>query len=256
MQFRVLGSLEVSSTGDEWGVPSAPKQQQVLSLLLLQANRFVSTSALSRELWGDFQPKTFSATLQAYIAQVRRFLAKVAGDPVEKIMKDVLVTETGGYSLRVSTPELDLTSFEEKVRLGRSVLSGGDSEVASEFLTEALDLFHGITLGNVPHGAVIEVQVRRIEQLRLAVTEQCYELDLEMGRHHEVIGNLAEIVETNPFHEKFHALLMRALHQSGQRVEALRIYHALQSRLGSELGLDPSPELVTLHQSILQPAAR
>ncbi|MGY5013565.1 winged helix-turn-helix domain-containing protein [Streptomyces sp. 900105755] len=79
VEFRVLGSLGVSSLGREWCVPSAPKQQQTLALLLLQANRFVSASSLSRELWGDARPKTSGATLQAYIAQVRRFLAKMSG---------------------------------------------------------------------------------------------------------------------------------------------------------------------------------
>jgi DNA-binding SARP family transcriptional activator len=256
MKFRVLGSLGISSIGDGWSVPSAPKQQQTLSLLLLQANRFVSTSSLSRELWGDDQPKTCGATLQAYIAQVRRFLAKAAGEPVSRIMKDVLVTESGGYSLNVAISELDLAFFEEGVREGRAALNEGDLKTASICFKTALDLFHGSVLGNVPHGSVLEIQVRRIEQLRLAVIEQCYELDLRMGRHHEVIGALSEIVETNPFHENFHALLMRALHQSGQRVEALRIYQALQSRLGEELGIGPSPEVMALRQSILEPSAR
>lgn len=256
MEFRVLGSLGVSSTAHEWCVPSAPKQQQTLSLLLLQANRFVSVCSLSRELWGDAQPKTSGATLQAYIAQIRRFIAKVAGEPVSRIRRDVLVTESGGYSLKLGISELDLRSFEKRVREGRAALGDGDLETASVLLKKALELFKGSVLENIPHGSVVEVQVRRIEQLRLAVIEQCYELDLTMGRHHEVLGALSEIVETNPFHENFHALFMRALHQSGQRVEALRIYHALQSRLNDELGLDPSPQVMALRQSILEPSTR
>lgn len=255
MKFRVLGSLGVSSASSGWSVPRAPKQQQTLSLLLLQPNRFVSASSLSRELWGDAQPKTSGATLQAYIAQVRRFLAKATQEPLSRIMHDVLVTESGGYSLKVETQELDLTSFEERVREGRAALGERDFVAAGVLLEKALELFHGSVLENVPHGSVIEVQARRIEQLRLAVTEQCYELNLRMGRHHEVIGALSEVVETNPFHENFHALLIRALHQSGQRVEALRIYHMLQSRLNEELGLDPSPEVMALRQSILEPFA-
>lgn len=256
MEFRVLGSLGVSSADHEWYVPSAPKQQQTLALLLLQANRFVSVSSISRELWGDTRPKTSGATLQAYIAQIRRFLAKVSGVSVDRIMKDVLVTESGGYSLRVGIPELDLTSFEERAREGRAALGEGDVEAARVLLKRALELFQGFVLENVPHGSVVEVQVRRIDQLRLAVTEQCYELNLRMGRHHEVIGALSEIVEENPFHENFHALLMRALHQSGQRVEALRVYHLLHSRLNEELGLDPSPQVMALRQAILEPSAR
>ncbi|MEU9238544.1 AfsR/SARP family transcriptional regulator [Streptomyces sp. NPDC048385] len=256
MEFRVLGSLGVSSLGREWRVPSAPKQQQTLALLLLQSNRFVSASSLSRELWGDAPPKTSGATLQAYIAQVRRFLAKVSGMPVGRIMKDVLVTESGGYSLRVGTPELDLASFEERVREGRAALGEGHAETALVLLRQALELFEGLVLENIPHGSVVEIQVRRIEQLRLSVIEQCHELNLRMGRHHEVIGALSEIVEENPFHENFHVLLMRALHQSGQRVEALRVYHLLQSRLDEELGLAPSPQVMALRQSILEPSAR
>ncbi len=44
---------------------------------------------------------------------------------------------------------------------------------------------------------------------------------------------------------------MLALHRSGRRGEALDVYHRLRATLVRDLGLEPSPRLRRLQQSIL-----
>jgi DNA-binding SARP family transcriptional activator len=250
MEFRILGSLVIRAENGPT-VPTAPKQQQTLAVLLLQANRFVPTSSLLRELWGDVLPRTSASTLQTYIAQVRRFIASATGRSLGDVMENVLTTEPGGYLLRVDPDGLDLHRFNDAVSAGRSALHSGALESAAEQFRKALGMWRGSALENVQHGPILEIQVRRLEQLWLTTTEQRYELDLKLGRHQEVLGDLTELAEQNPLHENFHALLMRAFHQSGRRAEALSTYHVLRRRLAEELGLDPSQEMAALQQTIL-----
>lgn len=250
MDFHTLGSLNVRGA-HAGGVPSAPKQRQALALMVLRANRLVPNSALLRELWGDTPPKTSAATLQTYIAQIRRYLAAVSGRTLDEIMNTVLTTEPGGYRLQVAAEKLDFHRFDRGIAAGRAALGAGHLEEAGGRLRTALALWRGSALENVRHGPALEIQVRRLEQLRLTTAEQLYDIDLRLGRHYEVLGDLTELAEQNPLHENFHALLMRALSQSGRRSEALQAYLALRKRLADELGLDPSPEISALQQSIL-----
>jgi DNA-binding SARP family transcriptional activator len=241
----------VINTENTSTIPSAPKQQQTLAVLLLQANRFVPTSALLRELWGDMPPRSSSATLQTYVAQVRRFLASVSGRSLDAVMREVLTTEPGGYTLRFAPDHLDLYRFNELVSAGRGAFQAGAFECAAERFRDALGIWQGAVLENVQHGPMLEIQVRRLEQLWLSITERRYELEVRLGRHHEVLDDLTELTEQNPLHENFHALLMQAFQQNGRRADALRTYHLMRRRLADELGLDPSPEMAALHQSIL-----
>src|SRR4029453_10832133 len=58
-----------------------------------------------------------------------------------------------------------------------------------------------------------------------------------------------------PLREGLRALQLRALYAAGRQSEALDSYAELRTRLADELGLDPGPELVAVHQQILVQAA-
>jgi predicted ATPase len=62
---------------------------------------------------------------------------------------------------------------------------------------------------------------------------------------------LEALVALHPLREGFRGQLMRALHASGRRADALRVYHEGRELLIEELGLDPSAELQRLEQAIL-----
>jgi SARP family transcriptional regulator, regulator of embCAB operon len=55
MEFAILGPLGVYEQ-DRFYAPTAPKQRQLLALLLLNADRVVSTSTCTDELWADNPP--------------------------------------------------------------------------------------------------------------------------------------------------------------------------------------------------------
>jgi len=70
LEFFLLGPLEARRDGAR--IELGPrKQRAVLALLLLNANRVVSTERLIDDLWGEAPPDTARSALQVYIAGLR-----------------------------------------------------------------------------------------------------------------------------------------------------------------------------------------
>ncbi|MGI5292052.1 ATP-binding protein [Nonomuraea polychroma] len=92
----------------------------------------------------------------------------------------------------------------------------------------------------------------RLEEQRLAALEDYADVRLALGQDVSQVSELAELAAQHPTRERFHGLLMRALYRSGRQAEALEVYRAFRDRMRDELGLDPGPELVALHQAILE----
>jgi Bacterial transcriptional activator domain len=94
-------------------------------------------------------------------------------------------------------------------------------------------------------------EAARLEEARLAVTEERIGCDLALGRHGEVAGELAGLVAEFPLRERVAALLMTALYRCGRRGEALAVYDGARRVLAEQLGLDPGPELSGLQAGVL-----
>jgi DNA-binding SARP family transcriptional activator len=225
--------------------PTAPKLRQVLALLLLRCNCLVQTTEIIDELWGDCPPRTALSTLQTYIYKLRKMLFD--GQPGE----EVLQTKPSGYILRVPWQDLDLRRFEWQAKEGAVAVENGEPERAAVILSQALALWRGPALADVVVGELLSAYATRLEESRMRALELRIEADLQLGKHHGVIGELKMLAATHPLDEGIHAKLMLALHRSGRRYEALSVYRRLREVLVEELGLEPSPALNRIHQALL-----
>lgn len=246
IRFQILGPLRVlGAEGDL--TPSAPKQRAVLALLVLRRNRTVQTSSFIDELWGDCPPESALPTLQTYIYKLRKMLDTARPGEGGRLLR------TNGYSyqLDVGDRQSDLDEFEEHAEAGARALDMNDPARARAVLTEALGLWRGPALANVPAGGLLAAEVARLEERRLRVLEMRMDADLQMGRHQSLISELKALIMTHPLNETFYAKLMTSLARSGRPHEALDAYRRLQKTLRDELGLEPSAELRLLQRAIL-----
>jgi SARP family transcriptional regulator, regulator of embCAB operon len=250
MEIKVLGPLAARLNGVSV-VPTAAKPRQILSLLALQADRVVTVATLMEEIWGEDIPRSAATTLQTYILQLRRKIAAALdGDPTRQA-KDVLITRHGGYLLQVQPGQVDAHEFTQLTASGRSAYEAGDHHSASQLLGSALDMWTGSALVDVRIGTVLELDVLRMEEDRIAALELRVDADLRLGRHTEIVPELRVLVARHPMHENFCAQLMTALHRSGSAWRALQAYQRLRDTLVDELGLEPSARLQRLHQAVL-----
>ncbi|MEU8516900.1 AfsR/SARP family transcriptional regulator [Kitasatospora sp. NPDC048722] len=254
MEIRVLGALGVRVCGESV-VPSAPKPRQVLALLALRADQVVPAGVLAEELWSGRPPRSARTTVQTYVLQLRdlidRALSRADEPCAATCAKDVLVTSPGGYMLNTGGGTVDLHEFERLAGLGYRAMDGGDHALAARQLADALALWRGPALADVPLGGQLAVEAKRLEETRLCALDQRIEADLRLGRHRVLLAELTVLVDRYRTHESLHGQYMLALHRSGRRGEALEAYQRLRNTLVRELGMEPSAVLRRLQRTIL-----
>src|SRR3954454_18277483 len=132
LRFDILGPLTVRRAGQP--VALGPrKQQQVLAMLLCQANSVTSMDLLTDTLWGAAPPRTGRKTLQVYVTCLRKLLGSA----------DRIQHRNDGYLLRADAEELDLLRFQALVQRARAA---GSAAMRVTVLRTALRLWRGRVL--------------------------------------------------------------------------------------------------------------
>jgi DNA-binding SARP family transcriptional activator/tetratricopeptide (TPR) repeat protein len=239
--WRLLGPLEVRA-GSGWTRVDGAKPRALAAALLAQPGRVVSTARLVGELWGDDPPPTARKLVSGYVLRLRR----LAGDPEGRS----LVTRAPGYLLTPAAAAADASRFEELLAEGRRALDD-DAGRATRILSEALALWRGPALADVPRGAMAAAEADRLEELRLAAVELRIDADARCGRAAELVPELRLLTTAYPLRERFWDQLMRALERCGRPAEALAAYAQARAVIADELGADPGPGLRRLHERIL-----
>src|SRR5580704_3525082 len=128
---------------------SAGKQRVLLAALLLRANEVVGAGELAQAVWEGQPPETARVTLQNYVKRLRQALGPV------------------GYLIEVMPGELDVTRFTELQAAAARAARVASWDVVSAKLSEALGLWRGRPLADVPSGVLVAGAVPRLTEMRL-----------------------------------------------------------------------------------------
>jgi DNA-binding SARP family transcriptional activator len=243
MWLGVLGPLLVVHEGTVIPVPSA-KQRLVLAALLTQPNRVVSPESLIDAMWDADPPDSAQVTMRNHVRRLRQTLGPAVGARI--------VTRHPGYLMEIGEDECDLLAFVRLCRLGQAAARSGQWRTAVDVLDEALALWRGDPLADVPSPSLRRAEGPRIEELRLQALESRVEAKLSLGESDDLVADLRRLVARHPLRERLHAQLMLALYRAGRQGEALAAYQAAHLALIRELGVDPGVELQLLHARILR----
>jgi WD40 repeat protein/DNA-binding SARP family transcriptional activator/tRNA A-37 threonylcarbamoyl transferase component Bud32 len=239
MRFQVLGPLEVWEGGGRLPL-GGPKQRLVLAHLLLRANQVVAAGSLIDQVWGQEPPDAARSALQAYVSRLRRSLGpgRLQGRPP-------------GYVLCAEPHEVDLLRFEDLVGQARRRVAA-EPRAAVRLLDDALALWSGPALADLATELSLRPEIARLEELRLAASEERIDALLVLGRHGEVVAELERLTGEQPLRERLWGQRMLALYRSGRQAEALGAYQHARQTLAEELGIDPSPAVQRLHEQVLR----
>ena len=243
MFFGVLGPVAAwTSDGRPVSVPGL-KVRALLAVLLVHEGRPVPAARLIDDLWGEHLPGDPAGTLSGKVTQLRRALERA-----EPGGRRLVVSPPPGYRLRIDAAAVDAGGF---LALTAQARETADPRIRAGLLSDALALWRGPAFADFADEPFARIAAARLAEERLAALEDHAEARLALGRHSEMVGELAELLAAHPLRERLRAAHMRALYRSGRPGEALGSYEELRARLADELGLDPGPDLVALHRAIL-----
>lgn len=225
----------------------SPQQRVVLAALLLRREQAVTLAELVDAVWGVEPPKAAAAVLRTYVSRLRKALEpdRSAADPPRTI-----VSVGDGYRAQAPEEALDLAVFERRIKDAAHASAAGDESAAARLLHEALDQWRGAALAGLA-GPLAESERSRLAEKRLTVLEKRLDLDIRLGRHDEVVGELMSLTGEHPLREELCRLLMVALYRSGRQAEALEVYRRTRAVLVAELGVEPGPSVRDVHARIL-----
>ncbi|MFJ8251031.1 AfsR/SARP family transcriptional regulator [Streptomyces sp. NPDC094466] len=243
MRYCILGTTR-ALRDDGTAVPlGGARLRALLTVLALRPGRTVPVGVLVDEVWDGDPPADAAGALQALVGRARRALGRSAVESVE-----------GGYRLAAPPDAVDLHRFERLAGEGSRALENGDASGALALLKEALALWHGPALADLPDRAATASrwEARRLDARRAGLTAL-----LASGRPGEALPELAVLCDAHPLDEPLQVLRITALRDAGRPAEALAAYEEVRTLLDDRLGTAPGPALRALHTELLhqEPAA-
>lgn len=232
LEIRLLGPLGVVVDGQPVRVGST-KQRAILALLALRLRRVVPVAEVVDALWGDDVPATATNAVQVHISALRKALGPAGA---------LIMSRPPGYLLADGV--VDVMNFEQSIEEARA----GRSERWRVALTQWSGQTALADLRDVPFAAAAAT---RLEDLRLAATEEAIEHDLAAGEHAACLDELIGLTERHPYREVFWRQLMIALYRCDRQSDALAAYRRAARVLAGELGVEPGPALVAIHSAVL-----
>ncbi|PZG50379.1 SARP family transcriptional regulator [Spongiactinospora gelatinilytica] len=246
LRFAVLGPVRAWRDDDELDL-GTPLQRSILAMLLLREGRAVTPTEMIDAVWGQDAPPRALGALRTYVSRLRAVLEP---DRSPRSRPELLTSVGKGYALRLPEGTLDLTVFERHIAQADTARRAGRVEEAATLLRGALALSGGEALAGAV-GPYAEHQRERLAERRMLAIEALMDLDLQLGRHDQVVSELIVLTADHPLRERLRAQLMLAYYRCGRQADALAVFTETRHALIEELGVDPGPELTALHQRIL-----
>lgn len=242
--FGVLGPLEIILIGVQVPLPRRAKERCLLAVLLMEPNRKLTTEQLVYRVWDESDPlEKVRATFRSYMSHVRDVL-ETPGSEAR------LESSPDGYLLRIDRELIDLHRFRRLRDQAYAMAASGDAQVAASLLRDAEQLWRGPALAGLLGRWVDSARASLDEERRAAVLKRVG-LDLELGRHDYLAGELRQMSAEYPTDEMVLGYAMTAFYRSGRQADALSLFHAARDHLVN-LGLEPTPALSALHNRILR----
>src|SRR5215212_7805843 len=242
LRIELLGGFRVV-VGDEIIPADAWRRRKVRNLLKLLA--LAHGHRLHREqvtdlLWPDLPPAAAANNFYQALHLARRTL-----DPTGAAGARYLQLQDEVLHLCPAEPLwIDVEAFESATKRARH-----SQDLAA--YRAALDLYAGDLLPEDRYEEWVRVRRETLRQLYLGLLVALAGLYEAQAAYPAAIQTLRQIPISDATHEEAHRSLMRLYALTGQRVQALRQYQALQDALERELGAEPEDQSRQLYQQIL-----
>ncbi|POX54776.1 AfsR family transcriptional regulator [Streptomyces sp. Ru71] len=237
VRYRILGTTQALRPDGSAVALGGARLRALLTVLALRAGRTVPAALLVEEVWAGDPPADATGALQALVGRLRRALGA-----------DAVASADGGYRLTAVPDHIDLHRFERLAGDGLRALADGDPAKAAALLDDALALWHGPALTDLPDRTA---EAARWETRRLDARRGRLTAALALGEADQALPELTALCDAHPLDEPLQVLRLRALRDTGRTAQALAAYDEIRHLLADRLGSDPGPQLRALHAELL-----
>ena len=248
LRVYLAGQLGIELDSCFLGGGDMPLRQGRLAFAYLacERERAVTREELAGAIWGDRLPAAWESGLTALVSKLRAAFGRIGLEG-----RAALATTEGGYWMRLQPGSwVDLEIARHSLHNAESAAAAksfktayGDAVVAATILRRPFLEGH-----DEPwvHSRRRTLHAQRVRALDCLVDALAWngELTLALTHADEAIG-------LEPYRERAYQRLMRLLAQLGDRAEALRVFERCRVLLSEELGVDPSPETVSVYRELL-----
>jgi DNA-binding SARP family transcriptional activator len=241
LRIRLLGRFEVWRAGQP--IPAAEwrgqKTRDLLKILLLAQGHYLAKDQLSEWLWPGADPQAAGNNLRSAVSDLRRLL-----EPDLARGRDSTYIQTRHEGYCFSRPPgvvVDTVAFERAAQ--------ADGRVALE---AALSAYPGDLLEEDPYAEWASAERARLRGLRLDALARVAELCLAEGEWSRAVTAAEQGLALDPSRETLWRAVMRAHALHGDRAAALAAFDRCRATLARDLGTDPLPDTLALHQQLLQ----
>ena len=247
LRYWDLGPVCLDRDGVLVKVP-AGRLTAVLSVLLVQANHRVSTDSLLDALWGERLRDQNAQTLESHLWRLRKLLEPQhrAGQPYSTLLHNA-----HGYQLLAATDQVDSLWFVQLAGQARDLMVSDQPERALSRCEQALGLWRGRPWAPQSDAEWAAPAAARLEELRGDVAYQRVDALLALGQLPLALADLETLIGETPLRERLWGQRMLGLYRAGRVDDALQAYQRLRGLLIDELGVEPGPDIQSLHARIL-----
>jgi DNA-binding SARP family transcriptional activator len=248
LEIYLLGSFQLvheqeTITEAAWHTKQA---RQLLKILLTRRGKIVPRDQLIEALWPEADPSKAATTLRTAINALRNTLEP--GRP-PYAPSTYIVAHAPGYKFQFTDAVwVDAMAFET---LLDQAAAAPDPEQQQVLLTQAISLYRDDYLGDDLYVDWAYLERERLRERYLNALTQLAECQANQGDYERAIASLRRVLTRDPGREPVYRTLMRYYILAGNTVAALKSFEQLRGYLQDELNVEPSPQTVTLYQSIL-----
>ena len=224
----------------------AGRQGAVTLTFLADVGHRVDREALADVLWLGSPPEGWDGALSAIVSKVRKALHAAGVDG-----RAALPGLHGCYELRLPTGIwVDLRAAVEALDAAEAAVGRGEGRVAWPSASVATSILARPLLAGET-GVWLEQRRRELLALRLRALEAMARAWMLIDNPAAAVTAARAAVDLAPLRESSHALLISALKASGDRAEAIGLFHQLQRSLRDELGITPGADVQAAYLDVL-----
>ncbi|MEM7028551.1 MAG: BTAD domain-containing putative transcriptional regulator [Chloroflexota bacterium] len=241
LAIQLLGGCQISVNGEPTPPFESDKVRALLIYLAVESDRPHSREHLAGLLWPDYSEQSARTNLRRTLSSLRRTVAD------QQTMPPFLKISRQAIQFNVDSRYwLDTDTFTKQEATGLA------------HVDDLLTLYKGAFLDgfSLSDSDLFEAwQLLKQEQFHrhyLRLLQQAVDSWIAKEDYAQACDYAQRLVDASPWQEDAHAQLIRLLALNGQRSAALEQFERCQQILHTEVGVDPTPDLLALVEAIRQ----